>query len=85
MYVYNVYCIPVDTQRRFDVSTTLFDRYERWMDVKVTSCACWDAAIFLFLIFLSNGEERAEFFQTHILSNTGIFLVIFASCGKFQI
>ena len=36
--------IPVDTHRRFDVRTTLFDRYGRWMDVKATSCACWDTA-----------------------------------------
>ena len=34
--------IPVDTQRRFDVITTLFDRYGRWMDVKATSCVYWD-------------------------------------------
>ena len=31
----------LDKQRHFDVRTTFFDRYERWMDVKATSCACW--------------------------------------------
>ena len=30
---------PEDKQRRFDVRTTFFDRYGRWMDVKATSCA----------------------------------------------
>ena len=47
--LYVIYSISVDTQRRSDVLTTLFHRYGRWMDVKVTSCACWDIFMLCFL------------------------------------
>ena len=38
---------PEDTQHRFDVRTTFFDRYGRWKDVKATSCAGWVAFFLL--------------------------------------
>ena len=37
--------IPAGTKRCFNVETTLFGRFERWMDVGKTSCAGWDSLI----------------------------------------
>ena len=34
--------IPVSTRRCFDVVTTLLTSKQRCIDVKTTSCACWD-------------------------------------------
>ena len=34
--------IPVNTQRRFNVDTTLFGRQQRYHNVKMTSCAYWE-------------------------------------------
>ena len=33
---------PVNTKRYFDVHSTLFERYERQMDVETTLCAYWE-------------------------------------------